>query len=145
MNIKAVSKILLFGLLIYSSSASAVGLKSIGNVYLVNHFSTNLQFLFRQNKQYITPNNDFVLAPNASITLQVSAPSLLGEHTESYIHVATSNSKYFDFFGIRTENNLIAISGYLSSGIAFSWTHTSEPVITFCTHKAYIKNNNACP
>jgi hypothetical protein len=96
---------------------------------IVNHFNKSLSFQVGINPEVLPDwSHTFNLAVNENTSSRV-----LNTGKEAYISVRDNNNDYA-FWGVMIANQQTKIFGYLSKGIAFSWT---KQAITFCTPEEY--------
>lgn len=108
--------------------------ENTGDITIVNHFNKPLVYTITINPDVLPelPQPNFTLMPNQEVTTPI-----LDLQKETYMNVDDKESHYA-FWGVEWKNNHIQFYGYLSSGIAFSWT---EHTITFCTPAEYQRKN----
>lgn len=103
---------------------------------LINHFNHAIDFVVGINPEVLPDfHGKFTLQTQEQIKTQV-----LDNDKEAYINGKNQDAKAdFAFFGVKDENSKTVIHGYLSSGIAYSW---SNDILTFCTPEEYKKKKS---
>lgn len=104
-------------------------------LHIVNHFTQPLQFIITINPQVVPDlQHTFDLAVNTQCSTRV-----LATQTEAYLRTLDT-ADHSAFWGVEVLNNHLALHGYISKGIAYSWRADQ---LVFCTPEEY-KQYHSC-
>lgn len=108
--------------------------KDMKTLTVINHFDRPINWLISINPD-VLPGfpQEFTLAPFSEIKTEV-----VDLHKPSYLS-GIDDQKNTAFWSIELVGNQLSFHGYVSHGIAYSWT---SDTITFCTPQEYGKNGH---
>jgi hypothetical protein len=121
-------------LLLCASVLANAYANDVKTITITNHFNKPIRWIVSVNSDVLPGlTKEFSLAPFEEIQTPV-----LDLKKQAYLSGADAD-RHIAFWGIEIANHQNLIHGYVSHGIAYSWTQNK---ITFCNPDDYLKHNH---